>query len=82
MRRNITTSVNVRINGRSDRMNVVATLREDLRRLRLFLRGVCKALAKQFGGSLERWQAMYAVQSSPSWGGHSPSGGPGTARRS
>jgi hypothetical protein len=82
MRRVKTTSVNVQIDGRLDRTNVVATLRGNLRRLRLFLRGVCKALAWQSGQSWQRLQAMYAVQLSPSWGGHCLPGGSGTPRSS
>jgi hypothetical protein len=76
MRRIHTTSVNVHVNDRLDRTNVVAVLRADLRRLCLFMRAACKWLAMQLG---ESEQAKYAVCAvSPSWGGHRPSGGPGT----
>jgi hypothetical protein len=44
MRRIETTNVNVQVNDRTDRQNVVATLRTSLRCLRLFLREACSWL--------------------------------------
>jgi hypothetical protein len=80
MRSITTTTANVLVIDRTDRTNVVAMLREDLRRMRLFLRAACKQFAKQ---GEQRWQARHAVcAGSPSWGGHCPSGGPGTAMSS
>jgi hypothetical protein len=81
MRSITTTTVSVHVNDRTDRTNVVAMLREDLRRMRLFLRGACKQFARQLGE--QRLQARHAVcAKSPSWGGYCPSGGPGTAMSS
>jgi hypothetical protein len=83
MRQINTTTVIVHDNGQLDRVNVVATLRGSLRRLRLFLRGSWKSAAKRLAKPLAEaskcFQAMYAPASSPSLGGHCPPGGPGTA---
>ena len=81
MRRINTTAVNVIVNDRLDRTNVaVVALGLAFRRLRLFVRGACQAIAKHYGEQLLRSQAMLAASAgSPSWGGHSPSGGPGRA---
>jgi hypothetical protein len=76
MRRIETTIVNVQVNDRTDRQNVVATLRTSLRCLRLFLREACPWLAKQ----CQHKQAMHAACAwSPSWGGYRSYGGPGSA---
>ena len=85
MRRINTTIVNVQINDRKDRVNVVATLRQSLRRLRLFTREAFKSLASpQMYFCCEHLLALKAgsAAASPSWGGHRPSGGPGIAIRS
>lgn len=83
MRQIQTTKVNVQVNDRTDRTNVVATHGFLRRCSRLILRGACPSLAKPFGELLKRWQAMYeACAASPSLGGHRPSGGPGIAIRS
>ncbi|MGE0758085.1 MAG: hypothetical protein AB7O38_13735 [Pirellulaceae bacterium] len=86
MRRIHTTTVNVQVNDRNDRTNVVATLVHSLQRMRLFVREMACCACKSLGEFLLtsesslRWQAKYAAcPVSPSWGGLRPSGGPGTA---
>jgi hypothetical protein len=83
MRRINTTIVNVQVNDRTDRVNVVATLLYSLRRLRLFTREAFESLASQqpqMAKCCAHLQALKAGSAaSPSWGGHRPSGGPGTA---
>jgi hypothetical protein len=73
------TAVNVQVNDRSDRTNVVVTLRDYLLHLRLCLRLACKPEAKHFGQWQHGSQAMLSAASSPSLGGHCTSGGPGIA---
>ena len=79
------TNVNVIVNDRQDRTNVVKTLRSNLQRLRLCLREACTAIAlapakrmAQAGFEAKYW----ASTGSPSWGGHRLSGGPGHPSRS
>ena len=77
------TTVNVVVNDRLDRTNVVETCRHLSQRLRLSLREAswAKALAKRI--AQPGFGAMYlASAGSPSWGGHRVTGGPGTASRS
>ena len=74
------TAVNVQVNDRLDRTNVVVTLRASLLRLRLCLRQACKSFAKKHYGEWQHGiQAMLPAAASPSLGGHSTSGGPGFA---
>jgi hypothetical protein len=66
-----TTAVNVQVNDRQDRTNVVATLRGTLRHSRLYLRAAGISFAKCKRERLPGWQAMVPVAAvSPSWGGH------------
>jgi hypothetical protein len=77
------TTVNVVVNDRLDRTNVVETRRDNSQRLRLCLREACsaKALAKRI--AQPGFEAMYVASAgSPSWGGHRTSGGPGHLSRS
>ena len=77
------TTVNVVVNDRIDRTNVVLTCRDLPQRLRLSLReaGLAKALAKRI--AQPGFEAMYwASAGSPSWGGHRMSGGSGHRSRS
>ena len=74
-----TTPVNVQINDRLDRTNVVVTLRADLRHLRLCLRPACKPFANHYGEWQQGSQAMRPAAMSPSLGDHRTSGGPGIA---
>jgi hypothetical protein len=78
MRTNQTTK-NVVVNDRLDRTNVVVTLRRVLQQVSLCLRAACCALALEKRNAQPSFEAMYwASAGSPSWGGHCPSGGPGT----
>ena len=73
MRCNHTTTVNVLVNDRLDRTNVVARLQVILRHLHLIARGFCPALAKQYGEQKWRLQAMsMAAAGSPSWAAIAP----------
>ena len=79
------TTVNVVVNDRQDRTNVVKTLRNGLRRLRICLREACAASALAIAKRLPQpgFEAMHlASAGSPSWGGHRLSGGPGYPSRS
>ena len=74
------TTVNVQVNDRSVRTNVVVkTIRTELLRLRLCLRHACKPFAKHYGEWQRGSQAMVPVAVSPSLGGLRSSGGPGIA---
>ncbi len=77
------TTINVVVNDRSDRTNVVKTLRGNLQRLRFCLREACSAIALAKRMAQPGFEAMYVVSArSPSWGGHRLSGGPGHPSRS
>jgi hypothetical protein len=73
------TAVNVQVNDRLVRTNVVVTLRDELLRLRLCLRHACKAFAKHYGEWQHGSQAMVPAAVSPSLGGLRSSGVPGIA---
>ena len=73
------TTVNVQVNDRLDRTNVVVALRIEILRLRLRLRQACKSFAKHYGEWQHGPQAMSPAAASPSLGGLSTSGGPGIA---
>ncbi len=83
MRHVNSTTVNVVVNDRQDRTNVVKTLRRQLQRLRFCLREAWAAIASA------KWMAATGLEAgvpvsagSPSWGGHRLSGGPGHPSRS
>ena len=79
------TTVNVIVNDRSDRTNVVVASRGILLGLRKYLREAGRLLAKAFaekhashpGAGAMCWSPAW----SPSWGGSSPSGRPGPSSR-
>ena len=77
------TTVNVVVNDRIDRTNVVLTCRVLPQRQRLCLREarLAKTLSKRT--AQPGFKASYeALAGSPSWGGHRMSGGPGHRSRS